>query len=110
MTITAITNAQGYNWSEWLIGIMRSFLSGGAAAFITLGGGALTGVPPNKLWVMVGINFLVMGLYRMGEFLQLHGAPDKLQVALNTAEDAAKDVVVAVQDAKAAAGPGAPNQ
>jgi hypothetical protein len=74
----AYANAQCYAWSDWLIGIMRSFLSGGAAAFITLGGGALVGVPSNKLWIMIGINFVTMGLYRMGEFLQLHGAPEKV--------------------------------
>jgi hypothetical protein len=78
MMMQAYSNAQQYAWSDWVIGIMRSFLSGGAAAFITLGGGALVGVPPSKLWIMIGVNFVTMGLYRMGEFLQLHGAPDKI--------------------------------
>jgi hypothetical protein len=103
MTLNAITNLHAYAWADWWIGIMRSFVSGGAAAFLTLGGGALTGVPPNKLWVMVGINFLAMGLYRMGEFLQLHGAPDKLQVALNTAQAATQEAGAAIKDAQVAA-------
>jgi hypothetical protein len=76
MTITAISNAKNYAWKDWLIGGMRSFLSGGAAAFLTLGGGALVGVPGKQVWQMMGINFIAMGLYRMGEFLQLHGSPE----------------------------------
>lgn len=73
----AIQNAKNYDWKDWLIGILRSFLSGGAAAFLTFGGGSLVGVPPRQVWQMVGINFVAMGMYRMGEFLQLHGAPDQ---------------------------------
>ena len=83
--MSAITNAQSYDWKTWLIGIMRSFMSGGAAAFLTLGGGALVGVPSRQIWQMMGINFVAMGLYRLGEFLQLHGAPDKLSQSLDNA-------------------------
>lgn len=76
MTLLAINNARTYDWKTWTMGIMRSFLSGGAMAFATLGGGAAAGVHGSQLWTMTGINFLAMGLYRLGEFLQLHGAPD----------------------------------
>lgn len=74
--VQAIKNAQAYDWKTWGIGIMRSFISGGAIALATLGGGAGVGVQGWKLWTMTGINFVGMGLFRMGEFLTLHGAPD----------------------------------
>jgi hypothetical protein len=80
MTIAAVTNASQYAWSDWYIGIMRSFLSGGAVAFATLGGGSAVGVAGKQLWIMIAVNFCLMGLYRMGEFLQLHGAPEKITV------------------------------
>ena len=101
--MSAISNAQGYAWGDWAIGIMRSFLSGGAAALLTGTGGALVGVPNTQIWKLMLINFILMGLYRLGEFLTLHGAPDKLQQSLAVAEDKAKEAVVAVQDAKASA-------
>ena len=82
--VQAITNAQTYDWKTWTLGLMRSFLSGGAAAFMTLGGGAIAGVSPKKMWFMVGINFLAMGMYRLGEFLQLHGAPDTVVTEVKT--------------------------
>jgi hypothetical protein len=103
--VTAIDNARGYNWGDWLIGIMRSFLSGGAAAFLTGGGGALIGIPAKQVWLLMGFNFLSMGLYRMGEFLTLHGAPDKVQESLQVAETKAKEAVSAVQDAQKSATP-----
>ena len=76
MPLAAISNAKIYDWKTWLLGIMRSFMSGGGAALLTLGGAAYVQLPPAKMWAMVGVNFLGMGLYRMGEFLQLHGAPE----------------------------------
>jgi hypothetical protein len=103
--LTAIENAKGYAWGDWWIGIMRSFLSGAAASFLTGTGGALVGVPSAQVWKLMGINFVLMGLYRMGEFLTLHGAPDKMQQKLDVAEDKAKDAVAAVQDAKKSATP-----
>ena len=84
--MTILKNAQSYDWNSWMIGIMRSFLSGGAVALATLSGGALVGVTPDKMWKMVGINFLAMGAYRMGEFLQLHGAPDKVVMTEKTVD------------------------
>jgi hypothetical protein len=103
--LTAIDNAKGYAWGDWGIGLMRSFLSGGAAALLTGTGGAVVGVPSSQIWKLMLINFVLMGLYRMGEFLTLHGAPDKVQAQLNVAEAATKEAVAAVQDAKKSAIP-----
>jgi len=79
---------------------MRSFLSGGSAALFTGTGGAVLGIPGPMVWKLMGINFILMGLYRLGEFLQLHGAPDQLQHKLE--EAAAATQVVAEQATKAA--------
>lgn len=112
MTITAVKNATAYDWPTWLLGIMRSFLSGGASALITGGGGAVLGIPQKQVWLLMGTNFILMGLYRMGEFLQLHGAPDKLQQTLeaaaiesNKAVAQASKAADAVAEAKAAIPP-----
>jgi len=56
---------------------------------------------------LMGVMFLFQGGYRMFEFLQLHGAPDRLQAALETAQAAQNVASNAIQDAKAAA-PSAP--
>jgi hypothetical protein len=103
--MTAIDNAKSYDWRTWLIGIMRSFLSGGAAALASLGGSGLAGLNLRQTLIVTGAGFVTMGLYRLGEFLTLHGAPDAVQASLNVAEDKAKDAVSAVQDAKKAATP-----
>jgi hypothetical protein len=102
-----VTNVKAYAWSDWFIGIMRSFLSGAATALTTGTGGAIIGIPGKQLWILMGVNFVLMGLYRMGEFLQLHGAPDPvaLQVALDKAAAATKEAQGAVEDAKSASPP-----
>lgn len=97
---TAVANAKSYAWGDWMVGILRSFLSGGAAALITLGGATAVGLDSTRAWKMVGINFIVMGLYRLGEFLQLHGAPDKLQATLQTAQEATAKAGEAIATAK----------
>jgi hypothetical protein len=89
--MTAIDNAKGYAWGDWWIGIMRSFLSGGAAALLTGTGGAVIGIPGHQVWKLMGINFVLMGLYRMGEFLTLHGAPDKRQQILGSGVDGSQE-------------------
>lgn len=98
----AVDNARSYDWQSWMLGIMRSFLSGGAAALLTGGGSALVGIPPRQAWVLMGINFISMGLYRMGEFLQLHGAPDQVQKALESAAEETSKAVVQASKADAA--------
>lgn len=74
-------NALAYNWTDWFMGIMRSFLSGAASAFITGNAGAVLGIPQAQVIKLMVANFFFMGLYRMGEFLRLHGAPDPVVVA-----------------------------
>ncbi len=110
MTITAIQNAHGYDWQTWLLGIFRSFISGGSSAMVA--GLSSMGIAPgtfnlsnsigNTLKLM-GVMFLFQGGYRMFEFLQLHGAPDRLQAALDVADVATKQAADAIQDAKQAA-------
>lgn len=85
MSIAAIENAKGYDWSTWFLGAMRSFISGGSAAMVA--GLTSMGIAPNTFnltnsihntFKLMGVMFLFQGLYRMFEFLQLHGAPDKM--------------------------------
>jgi hypothetical protein len=100
MALTAVTNAKSYAWGDWLIGLMRSFLSGGAAALVVGGGGAIAGITAKQQYIMMATSFVSMGLYRMGEFLQLHGAPDKLQQTLQTAQEAQQKAGEAIATAK----------
>ena len=100
MTITAITNARSYDWQTWLLGIMRSFLSGGAVALTTIGGASYVGLKGWAMWTMVGINFVSMGAYRLGEFLTLHGAPEQLAATLDTAAAATAKAGEAIETAK----------
>jgi hypothetical protein len=79
---------------------MRSFLSGGSVALMTYGGASILKLPFKQSMLLMGINFLGMGLYRMGEFLNLHGAPDQLQVTLNKAAAAQQVATEAVEQAK----------
>lgn len=87
----AVQNAKSYDWKTWFMGILRSFLSGGAVALATGGGGALVGIPAKQVWLLMGINFLSMGIYRMGEFLTLHGSPDPI-AAVADAEAASANI------------------
>lgn len=100
LAATAVKNAQAYDWKTWLMGIMRSFISGGAAALVTGSGGAALGIQGWKVWALMGINFISLGLYRMGEFLVLHGAPDQVQEKLETAAVATQAASAAIADAK----------
>jgi hypothetical protein len=98
--ITAVHSMKDYEWADWIIGIMRSFLSGGAAAFLTGGGGAILGIPGPQVYKLMGINFVFMGLYRLGEFLQLNGAPKQLDKTLALAASATKDAGAAIAEAQ----------
>jgi hypothetical protein len=104
--LQAAHNASRYDWATWGIGIMRSFLSGGAAAMLTGGGGAIAGITAKQQYIMMISSFIGMGIYRLGEFLQLHGAPDPI-AAVQDAEAASKEITKqavkldsAVQDIK----------
>lgn len=105
----AITNAKTYDWSTWTLGIFRSFISGGSSAMV--GGMAGMGIAPDRFNLtnnvshtleLMGTMFLFQGGYRMFEFLQLHGAPDRLQGALETAQQATAVAGAAISEAKAA--------
>lgn len=100
----AVTNARGYDWATWRLGIMRSFLSGASMAFMTFGGSALLEIPARKSLYLVGFNFFAMGFYRLGEFLQLHGAPDKLQESLAAAAASTAQAGAAISEAQKDAG------
>src|ERR1700751_5176233 len=97
---TAVANARSYAWGDWMVGIMRSFLSGGAMALTTGTGGAEIGIPSRQVWMLMGINFVVMGLYRLGQILSSHGAPDKLQETLEVAANATNKAGEAIATSK----------
>jgi len=87
----AITNAMGYDWPTWLLGIMRSFISGGSSSMVAAMGGM--GIAPDKFNLNAGLGntvklmvvmFVFQGCYRMFEFLQLHSAPDKVVTTQET--------------------------
>jgi hypothetical protein len=108
MTLTAVVNARTYDWSTWLLGIFRSFISGGSAAMVS--GLTSIGIAPDKFNLsnsvgntlkLMGVMFLFQGGYRMFEFLQLHGAPDKLQQTLQVAADATAKAGGAIAEAQA---------
>lgn len=98
--MTAIENAKSYDFQTWLIGIMRSFLSGGAAALASLSGAGISGLSLNQTLKTTAASFLIMGLYRLGEFVTLHGAPDKIDQTLAQAAQSAQATVVAVKQAQ----------
>jgi hypothetical protein len=104
--IQALESIKSYDFGTWMVGIFRSFMSGGAVALATLSGASAVGLDQKATWKMVGINFIALGLYRMGEFLQLHGAPDKikaeekLEAAIGSITQAKKEVTEAKQSLK----------
>jgi len=110
--LTAFMNASKYDWGTWFLGIMRALISGGSSAMVS--GLASMGIAPgtfnltnsiSNTFKLMGVMFLFQGLYRMFEFLQLHGAPDPIaqQVALQKAAEATKEAQGAIAEAKATA-------
>ena len=85
--LAAITNGSRFAWSDWFLGIMRSFISGGAGA---LSSGTVVGLKdPNDwglhsghLFELMGIVFLATGLLHMAIFLQTHPVPDAMSNAV----------------------------
>lgn len=82
--MTAMSNAQDYDWHSWLIGIMRSFVGGGAGAVAGMLGPMATDGDHFNLTnglhhtlISMGISFLIVGIMHMAIFLQTHSAPDK---------------------------------
>jgi len=110
--MTMAQNASRYDWDTWLVGIMRSFIAGGAGV-LAGGTGPLVLDPAvfnvstsSGVWhtlASMGIGFLIAGITAMGTFLKTHGAPDQLQQALENAAANAAQTSAAISDAKAAA-------
>jgi hypothetical protein len=106
MMETAISNAKSYDVATWVLGIFRSFVSGGSSAVVS--GFAAIGIAPDrfnfadgmgKTFKMMGVMFLFVGIYRMCEFLALHGAPDKLTQSLDEASVATRAVATQANQA-----------
>lgn len=105
--LTAVSNAKQYAWSDWFLGLMRSFISGGSAAMVA--GFSSMGIAPDKFnlttglgktFLLMGTMFLFMGLFRMFEFLQLHGAPEQIQKTLDAAAAASQKTSDAIAQAQ----------
>jgi hypothetical protein len=103
----AIDNARRYDWPTWWIGILRAFISGGSSSMVA--GLTSMGIAPGTFNLsgslgntlkLCGTMFLFQGGYRMFEFLQLHGAPDKLSQALGQAATATKEAGKAISEAR----------
>lgn len=111
--ITAMRNASGYDWASWAMGIFRSITQGGSngvlAGLVSMGidpqhfnitGGGLT-----HLLEMMGGMFLLSSAVGMFTFLQTHGAPDRVQQALQAAAAASAATSDAIRDAQVSAPP-----
>jgi hypothetical protein len=78
-----ISNAKSYDWSTWFMGIMRSFIAGGAGAVAGVAGPMYQdpkdwnlGAGLHSVLVSMGIGFFISGVIHMMIFLQTHGAPE----------------------------------
>jgi hypothetical protein len=107
---TMVSNAKGYDWANWAIGIFRALIGGGAGGVAGAFGSALTdpehfnfGGGLHHILTLMGVNFVIVGLVNMCIFLQTHGAPDKLQSSLKTAADATAKAGAAISDAQSQA-------
>lgn len=87
---TIIHNARKYDWASWRIGIMRSFITGGAGALAAPTGPMIMdpkdynlGSGFVRVLASILIAFTFTGLAALGVFLKTHGVPD-----LNPPEDA----------------------
>lgn len=85
--MNAVANAERYDWQTWLVGILRSAVSGGAGA---VGGGVGSmGIDPEHFNLkgglghtleLMGACFALSAIIHMAMFLQTHGAPDLVTV------------------------------
>jgi len=83
--ITAVSNMKSYDWATWLVGIIRSVVSGGATSILNAGGTALvipesvnTGAGLHKLLALLAVYFVLGAITHMAIFLSTHGAPDQV--------------------------------
>jgi hypothetical protein len=82
--VKMLTNARGYDWSTWLMGIMRSFVNGGAGAVSGMLGPMVSDPQHFNLgdgWrhtlTSMGVSFVIVGLVSMCLFLQTHAVPEE---------------------------------
>lgn len=80
-------SAVEYDWGTWLMGILRSLISGGASA--VAGGVGAVGIDPNFFNLNAGFShtiklmvfsFCVSGFTHMMMFLSTHGTPEPVVV------------------------------
>jgi hypothetical protein len=83
----AIANAKRLDWSGWSLGIMRSYIAGGAGAVAAT---TTVGFADPKDWgpgnvghmmLLFAITFFGTGLMHMMVFLETHPTPDAIVVA-----------------------------
>src|ERR1035437_2719757 len=104
-----VSNARGYDWATWLVGIMRSAVSGGATSILNTSGTSL--ILPDKvnlttptgfhmLLILLGVYFFMGAVTHMAIFLETHGMPDRIQFALAQAAAANAATGDAIADAQ----------
>jgi hypothetical protein len=97
---TAINNAKQYDWGDWFLGLFRAFTAALSVTLITFSGMAAAGVPTRQKFIALIFTFLGGFAYRLGEFLQLQGAPEQLQRTLDRAaalQEKAGDAIAQAQ-------------
>jgi len=84
-----LSNGERYDWQTWLVGILRSFISGAAGAVVGVLGPMATdsgdfnftsNAGLHHTLISMTIGFFISGLIHMAMFLQTHGAPDLVTV------------------------------
>jgi hypothetical protein len=82
--ITAVSTAKKLDWQGWLLGVIRSFIGGGAGS-IASSFGAMTIDPEHfnigsgglhDVLSLMGVTFLITGIVHMAMFLQTHSVPE----------------------------------
>jgi hypothetical protein len=81
-----ITNAVRYDWQTWFMGIMRSWISGGASSLANTGiASALLpqqinlGKGLHTLLTFTVLSFLGGAIIHLAIFLSTHGAPEPVK-------------------------------
>lgn len=83
---TMAKNFASYDWATWVVGIMRSFISGGAGAVSGAIGPMVTdpkdwnlGTGFNHVLESMLIGFLIAGFVHLAIFLQTHAVPEPIK-------------------------------
>jgi len=82
--IAAVTNGRRYAWDDWLLGLWRSLVSGGAGAVVS---SVQVSIKDPKDWgfhswntlELIASTFLITGIIHMAVFLQTHPAPEPIK-------------------------------